>query len=334
MTRPRLNVLGYSQVVLAAMAILAAGAGAAAGCAAKPGGSAIGGSAGSQGGSGGGAGATTTKTTGGDGGSIFTVGGGGQGGGKPACDQGLGTVDDDGDGVTEEQGDCNDCDKNVNPGAIEVIAEPDENGMTPQAADEDCDMMGDNVAPPCDTNLALGDTDAFHGANAIELCQQTSAAEPKWGVLEAKYVRANGAAAPAPNPLQYGIMSKFGSNVNVQAGASMLALSAGNARDVDDPNPCDSQSCHTSGTGTAPPRARRRAVRHRGPPPDTLVVGRRTLKDERAMPRRLAPPPTPATRDRSGRCGCNGRTCPARCASGARTGRCARASSCRTLRVP
>ena len=43
MTRPRLNVLGYSQVVLAAMAILAAGAGAAAGCAAKPSGSAIGG---------------------------------------------------------------------------------------------------------------------------------------------------------------------------------------------------------------------------------------------------------------------------------------------------
>ena len=43
MTRSRLRVLGYSQVVLAAVAILSAGAGATAGCSAKPSGSAVGG---------------------------------------------------------------------------------------------------------------------------------------------------------------------------------------------------------------------------------------------------------------------------------------------------
>jgi hypothetical protein len=210
--------------------------------------------AGSQGGNGAGTNAGGAGAGGDDFGGFGGIGQGGSGAGQTGntCDAAP-DEDKDEDGFSINAGDCNDCDKNVNPGAIEVIAEPDENGMTPQAADEDCDMVVDNVAPPCDGNLAIGDTDAFHGANAIELCQQTSAAEPKWGVLEAKYVRANGAASPAPNPLQYGIMSKFGSSVNVQAGASMLALSAGNARDADDPDPCDSQSCHTSGAGTAPP---------------------------------------------------------------------------------
>ena len=45
-------------------------------------------------------------------------------------DEGTLCYDDDGDGYTEDEGDCNDGDDAVNPGATEV----DENGV-----DDDCD---------------------------------------------------------------------------------------------------------------------------------------------------------------------------------------------------
>lgn len=210
-----------------------------------------GGSGGSQGGNGAG---TNAGGGGEDGVGGFGGGGpGGSGGGQTGstCESGA-DEDFDEDGYSVAQGDCNDCDKNVNPGAIEVIiTEPGPDGKVPPAADEDCDMTVDNVAAACDDNLAIGDTDAYHGANAIELCQKTSAAEKQWGILDAKYVRANGSGVPAA--LQYGIMNKFGNAVNVQAGQRMLALSAGNARDLDDPSPCGTQSCQVTGQGTPPP---------------------------------------------------------------------------------
>ncbi len=157
-------------------------------------------------------------------------------------------VDDDGDGFTEMQGDCNDCDANVNPGAIEVIAMGD-GGMVP--ADEDCDGMVDNVPPAsCDGNLALTDTDAYHGAQAIELCQTATASDKKWGVLDAKYVHSNGAAFASPGT-QVGIQSNFGPNVNVQGGQRMLMLSSGNARLPGQQNSCDSLSCQ-HGPATPP----------------------------------------------------------------------------------
>ena len=212
-----------------------------------------GGSGGSQGGNG--AGTNTGGTAGEDGvggfGGIGPAGGNGGGQTGNTCESDP-DEDFDEDGFSVTNGDCNDCDKNVNPGAVEVIiTEPGPDGMVPQAADEDCDMVIDNVAVACDDNLAIGDSDAFHGANAIELCQKATAADQKWGVLDAKYVRANGSGVPAA--LQYGIMNKFGNAVNVQAGQRMLALSAGNARDLDDPSPCGTQSCQVTGAGTAPP---------------------------------------------------------------------------------
>src|SRR5437763_13390720 len=83
--------------------------------------------------------------------------------------------DGDGDGWTGAQGDCNDCDPNVNPGAIEVIAGPDADGGTPMPSDENCDGMVDNVPGPCDSGLALTDTDPMSAAKAIGLCQLASA---------------------------------------------------------------------------------------------------------------------------------------------------------------
>ncbi len=162
-----------------------------------------------------------------------------------------GDVDDDGDGFTENQGDCNDCDANVNPGAVEVvITDPDENGVVPEPADEDCDGTVDNPIPSCDSGLAVGDTDPYHAAGAIGLCQQATANDSKWGVLDAKWVRANGSGTA--NTSSYGIIDNFGPNVNPQEGASMVIVSSGYGRRPSDSGACGSQSCTTSGAGTPP----------------------------------------------------------------------------------
>src|SRR5262245_46005943 len=66
----------------------------------------------------------------------FTGSGGSTGSGM-GCASGP-NDDMDKDGWTVAQGDCNDCDPNVNPGAIEVIGMAKGDGGPPMAADEDC----------------------------------------------------------------------------------------------------------------------------------------------------------------------------------------------------
>jgi hypothetical protein len=167
----------------------------------------------------------------------------------PGCSSGV-DEDLDKDGFTVTQGDCNDCDLNVNPGAIEVIALADPDGGVPASADEDCDGMADNVPQPCDDTLALADGEPMHAANAIELCAQATAADKKWGVLEAKYVRANGNVF---NPgLQVGLQPGFGPNVNPQAGKRLFALSSGHARTPGQPGSCNTLICMSNTNGTAP----------------------------------------------------------------------------------
>lgn len=138
--------------------------------------------------------------------------------------------DFDGDGFTINENDCNDCDPNVNPNAIEVqITDPDPmTGMIPEPADEDCDEMIDNVAGPCDTGLAL-DGSAEDAAKAIEICK-TSTGVSDWGLVEAKFVRANGNPLNGQNSDQHGILSGFGSAVQPRAGAKVAVVSSGRAR--------------------------------------------------------------------------------------------------------
>jgi hypothetical protein len=170
-------------------------------------------------------------------------------GGQPAMGTGTGAgktckvtdpnADMDGDGWTPNQGDCNDCDPNVNPGAVDVPGDPN-------MVDSDCSGKYDPPTP-CDTGLQLDDVDPENGAKAIELCQFTTEtpATPKqkiWGVTNAAYVRANGAAFAAPN-LQVGLQQSFGTNVHPQGGATMLMLSSGNARVPGQPGACGSNSC-------------------------------------------------------------------------------------------
>jgi hypothetical protein len=166
----------------------------------------------------------------------FDGGPSGSGGAGPApCVSGP-TDDGDKDGFTVDDGDCNDCDPNVNSGAVEVIATATEDGGTPAAVDENCDSMIDNVEPPCDTGLDIADADPTSAARAIDLCHV--AVGPKdWGLVSAKWVMADGTAPPS-NPsfhLGHGMLTRFGPNVKVQAGARMLGLSSGTARQPTDP---------------------------------------------------------------------------------------------------
>jgi hypothetical protein len=160
--------------------------------------------------------------------------------------------DGDGDGWTANEGDCNDCDPNVNPGAVDVLVMGDGGTMM---VDTDCSGTFD---PPtsCDDNLALTDTDPKNGARAVDLCKFTvenpaDKHQKTWGVIDAQYVRADG--SPYQPSVQVGIQDNFGPNVHPQGGKKLLALSSGTARIPGQPGACGMNSCYNEGPGTAPP---------------------------------------------------------------------------------
>ena len=207
---------------------------------------------GAGGASAGGSGGTTSSAQGG-GGSGASSGQfmSGTGGNQQGCSSGP-NDDQDMDGFTQAEGDCNDCDPNSNPGAIEVVGDDGSGGAGGYvAADEDCDGDTDEVEPAsCDDGLALASVDALEGAKSIELCKQ--AVGPKdWGVLSAAYVRADGTTA-APG-LQAGIMNNFGPNNPPREGSNLLVLSSGHARITGQAGACGNASCTGTGVGTPPP---------------------------------------------------------------------------------
>lgn len=159
--------------------------------------------------------------------------------------------DFDEDGFSQGQGDCNDCDPNVNPGAVEVIVtEPDKEGNIPEPADEDCDGEADNVLPPCDGALPIDDAGPYNGAAAIGLCKQARN-EGEWGIVNAEYTRADGTPLTAATP-QHGLLFDFGPNVPAREGSQMLVLSSGRSRLPGQPDVCGNTSCTGLGAGTPP----------------------------------------------------------------------------------
>ena len=187
----------------------------------------------------------------------------GTGGASPGECNTKDDEDGDKDGWSKADGDCNDCDVNTNPGAIEIkITTPQGDAGIPDPADEDCDGMIDNVAPTCDDALALTDVDPADAAKAIDLCQTTidKPANKKdriWGVLSSKYVSADGLSPRNPG-LQVGLLDKFGMNVKTRLGASMLGLSSGHMRTTGQPGFCVDaggnpyQNCVTGNNGPPP----------------------------------------------------------------------------------
>lgn len=136
-------------------------------------------------------------------------------------------VDDDGDGWTEAQGDCNDCSALINPGAYDWPG----NGF-----DDDCDGTVDNPPALCDGSLSLASSSGDDYVKALDLCQFTTAsatgAAKKWGVITGtpKLVRADTTSSPKSE--QYGIMSYFGNSAynGVKKGANLAVFSSGKAR--------------------------------------------------------------------------------------------------------
>jgi hypothetical protein len=207
--------------------------------------------AGGNGGSGGGTTNTTTSQTGGD---ATTSGDGGQGaggegglggfgggmttgtgtGGVINCVHGGDNDDVDMDGFTPAQGDCEDCDPDRNPDAIEV---PTPKGGTPY--DEDCDgKIDEDDTVLCDDSLAVDAADPLAAPHAIEICK-TSMGDKDWGITTAKWVLADGTEPQAFDlqnfHLGHGMLTGFGPNVAPQAGKRLLALSSGTARQPKDP---------------------------------------------------------------------------------------------------
>lgn len=166
-----------------------------------------------------------------------------------SCPTGSPADDKDNDGWTVAEGDCNDCDPLINPGAIDLQHPVD--GGSFVWGDEDCDGTFGTNALACDTGLPVADVDAADGAKAIDLCQTASTSDRRWGVLSASYVRANGNAFASPG-VQIGLESAFGANVQPRSGAGMLVLSTGHARTPSQAGACGSSSCNENATGTAP----------------------------------------------------------------------------------
>ncbi|MBL8743176.1 MAG: putative metal-binding motif-containing protein, partial [Myxococcales bacterium] len=186
----------------------------------------------------GGAGAGSTQGGNENNGGSTTNFMGSGGSGPGSCTSGP-DDDLDGDGFTVAAGDCNDCDPNTNPGALEVAGDDGTGGGGGYVAvDEDCDGTADNVAVvSCDDSLALDSADPLDGARAIELCKQ-AANDQDWGVVSAQWVRADG--SPATATQQVGILTTFGTNNLPRAGARLLGLSSGRARTPGQPGACGS----------------------------------------------------------------------------------------------
>jgi hypothetical protein len=141
-------------------------------------------------------------------------------------------ADWDEDGFTPAEGDCDDTEPLINPGAYDYPG---------NRVDEDCDNRDTTKdESACDADLAIDSASAKDGAKAIGLCRFVDRNSRQWGVITAKFTNAAGNGKPS-NPLQTGILSDFGPLAPHQ-GSRFLALSTGVARAPNQPgytNDCD-----------------------------------------------------------------------------------------------
>jgi hypothetical protein len=155
--------------------------------------------------------------------------------------------DHDGDGWTIDEGDCNDCDPNTNPGAKDVQG---------SGVDEDCSGVADDEDVACDTGISLATNVPEDGARALGLCRFSrenpgDPRERRWGVIEAAFGLADG--TPGMHHASRGVLADFGPAVKPQRGDAMLVLSSATARRPGDQDYLPPLDADMGTTGPAPP---------------------------------------------------------------------------------
>ena len=166
---------------------------------------------------------------------VSTPGGGGSAGGAGSgggpCTATNQNGDSDGDGFTPAQGDCDDCNPTVNPAAIEIAG---------NQQDDDCNGQVDEPAAKCD-GAHGGMSDATSLAQSMELC------DPRFF---------KSAMTTGASDLRARIVaSKFGTAVTPKAGANMTLVSTGLAVDKSSTSfvePQDGTDLGNTGTNPLP----------------------------------------------------------------------------------
>lgn len=126
--------------------------------------------------------------------------------------------DYDGDGYALKN-DCNECNKKINKAARDI---PGNN------IDEDCSGTADDEPASCDTQLDVAPGDAYEAAAAMGLCRKADKNGVSWGILDAKFVQADGKKMTG-NMTNVGVLPAFGSN-KAKEGGRMFVISTGLAR--------------------------------------------------------------------------------------------------------
>jgi hypothetical protein len=127
--------------------------------------------------------------------------------------------DEDHDGWRTCDGDCNDHDPLINPGAYDFV-----NGV-----DDDCDGVVDNAVTDCSDGLQYTSQDARDYALSIDVCHDTMLVEPlpnrRWGLISSELVLLDGTGAPSPQA--HAIVPSFGDVLTPHANSNMAYLSTG-----------------------------------------------------------------------------------------------------------
>lgn len=194
------------------------------------------------------------KGAGGDGGVGAGAGGSGGSGGGGAAN----CADADHDGVTTCAGDCNDNDKDIHPGATEILNGKDDDCdgiIDDHIVGRDFDMDGTPYPQDCNDNEPLVGPMAIEvpGNNVDDNCngvidEAIAPCDPA-GTAADDYAKAIGlcstatfpvvtaASFPVGNPASRSIRAKFGDSFLPREGAKMILLSTGQAKDkYDDPS--------------------------------------------------------------------------------------------------
>jgi hypothetical protein len=155
-------------------------------------------------------------------------------------------------GPTKTRGDGDDGDGDDDPLPI-AQCDPGNFEVPNNGVDDDCDGAVDNVAAACDSGLASDSLAGLDFAKAIDLCQQATRTDVKWGVISAQLTLADGTGAPALK--SHAIRPKFGAGVLPQGGGALALLSTGAAAARGDVKPAyqDFQDAGSNGTTSKVP---------------------------------------------------------------------------------